>query len=135
LYQEAHNRNIVQEQLDHANARLLAQFEVQNPEILNLEDQVKKSQAVSGFCREQAMMAGMILPARRSRPVSSRPAMLILRLNNCHINYPWLALIFRSGIMRDFTLEQLQLQNTDLKSSFEQVITLSSETSSYLVSL
>jgi hypothetical protein len=49
LYQEAHNRNIVQEQLDDANARLLAQFEVQNLEILNLEDQVKKSQAVPAF--------------------------------------------------------------------------------------
>jgi hypothetical protein len=35
LYQEAHNRNIVlQQQLDDSNAKLLAQFEVHNAEIL-----------------------------------------------------------------------------------------------------
>jgi hypothetical protein len=50
LYQEAHDRNIVlQQQLDDSNANLLAQFEVQNAENLKLEDQIKKSQAVSDF--------------------------------------------------------------------------------------
>ncbi len=59
LYQEGHNRNIVlQQQLDDSNAKLLAQFEVQNAEILKFEDQIKKSQAVSDFYREQAMTAG-----------------------------------------------------------------------------
>ena len=39
LHQEARARNILlQQQLDDSNAKLLAQFEVQNAEILNLED-------------------------------------------------------------------------------------------------
>ncbi len=72
LYQEAHSWNIVlQQQLDDSNAKLLAQFEVQNAEILKLEDQIKKSQAVSDFYRDQAMKAGVVPFPRRSRNVSS----------------------------------------------------------------
>ena len=84
LYQEAHNRTIVrQQQLDDANAKLLAQFEVQNAKILNLENQVKKSQAISD--REQAMDAGVV-PSRHRSPISRR--------NNSQSNYLWLAQIF-----------------------------------------
>jgi hypothetical protein len=39
LYQETHNSNFVlQQQLDDLNAKLLAQCEVQNADILKLED-------------------------------------------------------------------------------------------------
>jgi hypothetical protein len=69
LYQEAHNRNIMlQQQLDDSNAKLLAQFEVQNAEILKLDDQIKKSQAVSDFCREQALKAGVVPTPAMSPP-------------------------------------------------------------------
>ena len=49
LYQAARNRNIGQQQLGDAKARLLAQFEAQTAEIRNLQDRVKKSQAFSDF--------------------------------------------------------------------------------------
>ena len=72
LYQKADNSTIVLQQLlDDANTNLLAIFEVQNAEILKLEDQLKKSQAVSDFYRAQAMNAGVVTSLRRSRPFSS----------------------------------------------------------------
>ena len=131
LYQEAHKRNIVlQQQLDDANAKLLAQFEVQNAEILKLEDQLKKRQAVSEFFREQATKAGVVPSQRRSRSISSddehlTQAQLLQQLS-----------LARTDIqVRDFALEQLQSQNTELKSSIDQVLTSSSETLSLHVSL
>ncbi len=76
LYQEAHNRNIVllQQQLDSISnffSKLLAQFEVQNAEILKHDDQLKKSQTVSDFYREQAMKADVVPFPCCSRPISS----------------------------------------------------------------
>jgi len=131
LYQDAHNRNIVlQQQLDDANAKLLAQFEVQNAEILKLEDQLKKSQAVSDFFRAQAMKAGVVPSLRRSRSISSddehlTQAQLLQQLS-----------LARTDIqVRDFALEQLQLQHSALKSAFEQVLTSSSDTLLLHVSL
>jgi hypothetical protein len=131
LYQKADNRTIVlQQQLDDANATLLAQFEVQNAEILKLEDQLKKSQAVSDFHREQAMKAGAVPSLRCSRSISS---------DDEHLTQEQLLLqlsLARTDIqVRDFALEQLQLQNTELKSSLDQVLTSSSATLSLHVSL
>ena len=42
---------ILQQQLDDSNAKLLEQFNVQNAEILNLQEQLKKSQAPQDFYR------------------------------------------------------------------------------------
>ena len=67
-HRESEDRNLVlQQQLDDSNAKLL----VQNAEIHKLDDQLKKSQAVSDFYREQAMKAGVVPSRSRSRTVSS----------------------------------------------------------------
>jgi hypothetical protein len=51
-YRESEVRNhSLQHQLDDSNARLLKQFNVQNAEILNLQEQLKKSQAAQDFYR------------------------------------------------------------------------------------
>jgi hypothetical protein len=71
LYQEAHNHNIVLQQLGVSSAKLLAQLEIQNAEILQLDDQLKKSQAVSDFYREQAMKAGVVPSPCRISLISS----------------------------------------------------------------
>ena len=72
LYQKADNRTIVlQQQLDDSNAKLLAQFEAQNAVILNIADQLKKTQAGSDFYRAKAIQAGVVPSIRRSRPISS----------------------------------------------------------------
>ncbi len=57
--------------LDNSNAKLLAQFEVQNAEILKIADQLQKRQAISDFYHAQAMQAGVVPSIRRSRPISS----------------------------------------------------------------
>jgi hypothetical protein len=123
MYQNAEKSTIVlQQQLDDANAKLLAQFEVQNAEILKLEDQLKKSQAVSDFYREQAVKAGVVPSLRRSHSISS---------DNDHLTKEQLLLQLSLAStdlqVRDFALEQLQLQNTAVKSSLDQVLTSSSE--------
>jgi hypothetical protein len=131
FYHEARNQSVsCQQQLDEVNAKLLAQFEVQNAEILKLEDQLKKSQAVSDFFRAQAMKAGVVPSLRRSRSISSddehlTQAQLLQQLS-----------LARTDIqVRDFALEQLQLQHSALTSAFEQVLTSSSDTLLLHVSL
>jgi hypothetical protein len=109
---------------------LMPSYEVQNAEILQLNDQLQKSQAVSDFYREQAMRADVVPSPCRSRPISSdkkylTTEQLLLQLS-----------LARTDILvRDFALERLQLQNTELKCSLDQVLTCSSHTSSLHVSL
>jgi hypothetical protein len=51
-YRESEVRkHSLQQQLDDSNAKLLEQFNVQNAEILNLQEQLKKSQAAQDFYR------------------------------------------------------------------------------------
>jgi hypothetical protein len=65
-YRECEVRNhILQNQLDDSNAKLLEQFNVHNAEILNLQEQLKKSQAAQDFYRRQALQADMVPPPRR----------------------------------------------------------------------
>ncbi len=132
MYQEADNRTIVlQQQLDDSNAKLLAQFEAQNAEILKIEDQLKKHQAISDFYRAQAIQAGVVPSIRRSRPISSDNEPLTQEQQSQQ-----LSLAYTDIQVRDFALEQLQLQNTLLKSSIDhQVLTSSAETLSLHVSL
>ena len=131
LYQEAHNRNIVlQQQLDDSNTKLLAQSEAHNAQILKTDDLLKKSQTVSDFYREQAMKAGVVPSPCRSRPISSADEHLTTEQLLQQLS------LARTDIqVRDFALEQLQLQNTELKSSLDQVLTSSSQTVSLHVSL
>jgi hypothetical protein len=129
-HRESEDRNLVlQQQLDDSNAKL-PQIEVQNAEILKLEDQLKKSQTVSDFYREQAMKAGVVPSPRRNRTVSSdddnfTPEQLSQQLS----------LALTDIQVRDFALEQLQLQNTELKRSLDQVLNSSSETLALHVAL
>ena len=65
-YRESEVRNhILQQQLDDSNSKLLEQFNVQNAAILNLQEQLKKSQAAQDFYRRQALQADMVPPRRR----------------------------------------------------------------------
>jgi hypothetical protein len=133
LYQEAHDRNIVlQQQLDGSNAKLLAQFEleVHHADILQLDDQLKKSKAVSDFYSEQAMKAGVVSSPCRSHPISSDDD----KLTTGHL-LQQLSLARTDIQVPDFTLEKFQLQNTELKFSSDQVLTSSSHTLSLHVSL
>jgi hypothetical protein len=124
LYQKADNRTIVlQQQLDDANTKL-------NAEILKIEDQLKKSQAISDFYRAQAMQAGVVPSIRRCRPISSDNEPLTQEQQSQQ-----LSLAYTDIQVRDFALEQLQLQNTLLKSSIDQVLTSSAETLSLHVVL
>jgi hypothetical protein len=120
----------LQQQLDDSNAKLLAQFEVQNAEILKIADQLKKTQAGSDFYRAQAIQAGVVPSIRRSRPISSDNEPLTQEQQSQK-----LSLAYTDIQVRDFALEQLQLQNTLLKSSIDQVLTSSAETLSLHVSL
>jgi DNA repair exonuclease SbcCD ATPase subunit len=71
-FHEARTRTVsVQQQLDEVNAKLLAQFEVQNAEILKLQDELEQSTIKSEFYRQQAEKADMIPPHRRRRTVHS----------------------------------------------------------------
>ena len=131
LYQTTDNRKIVlQQQLDDANTKLLAQFEVQNAEILKIADQLKTTQAGSDFYRAKAIQAGVVPSIRRSRPISSDNEPLTQEQQSQQ-----LSLAYTDIQVRDFALEQLQLQSTLLKISIDQVLTSSAETLSLHVSL
>mmetsp|Transcript_50366 Transcript_50366/g.105135 ORF Transcript_50366/g.105135 Transcript_50366/m.105135 type:complete len:316 (-) Transcript_50366:270-1217(-) len=70
FYQHAHARTIsVQQQLDEANAKLLAQFELQNAEILNLQDELGKSKLKTDFYRQQAEKAQVVPSYLRRRMI------------------------------------------------------------------
>jgi hypothetical protein len=113
----------LQQQLDDSNAKLLEQFNVQNAEILKLQVQLKTSQAAQDFYRHQALQADMVPPRRRCRfllPTADNalsPAQIYQQL-----------LLARDDIqVRDRALERLQLKLTQLESSFQQLLTSSSE--------
>ena len=113
----------LQQQLDDSNAKLLEQFNVQNAEILNLQEQLKKSQAAQDFYRRQALQADMVPPRRRYRFV---PTDNDLALSPAEI-YQHLLLARDDIQVRDRALERLQLKLTQLESSFQQILTSSSE--------
>jgi hypothetical protein len=113
-----------------SNAKLLAQFEVQKAEIFNIADQLQKSQAMSAFYRAQAIQAGVVPSIRRSRPISSDNEPLTQEQQSQQ-----LSLAYTDIQVRDFALEQLQLQNTLVESSIDQVLTSSAETLSLHVVL
>ncbi len=113
----------MQQQLDDSNAKLLEQFNVQNAEILNLQEQLKKSQAPQDFFRWQALQADMVPPRRRYRFV---PTDSDLALSPAEI-YQHLLLARDDIQIRDRALERLQLKLTQLESSFQQILTSSSE--------
>jgi hypothetical protein len=123
-YRESEVRNLtLQQQLDDSNAKLLEHFNVQNAEILKLQDQLKTSQAAQDFYRHQALQADMVPPRRRCRfilPTADNdlsPAKIYQQL-----------LLARGDIqVRDRALERLQLNLTQLDSSFLQLLTSSSE--------
>jgi hypothetical protein len=123
-YRESEVRNLtLQQQLDDSNAKLLEQFNVQNAEILKLQVQLKTSQAAQDFYRHQALQADMVPPRRRCRfllPTADNalsPAQIYQQL-----------LLARDDIqVRDRALERLQLKLTQLESSFQQLLTSSSE--------
>jgi hypothetical protein len=71
-FHEARARTVsVLQQLDEVNAKLLANFEVQNAEILKLQDELEQRTIKSDFYRQQAAQADMIPPQRRRRTVHS----------------------------------------------------------------
>ena len=92
----------------------------QEAEILKLQDQLKRSQEVSDLYREQAVQDFMVLTRQRHRPASSDNDNLTLEQLLHQIS---LARVENQVL--DRTLEQLQLQEKQLKSSFEQILTLS----------
>ena len=76
------------------------------------------------------MKAGVVPSPRRSRPVSSDAANLTPEQLQQQ-----LSLASTDIQVRDFALEKLQLQNTELKSSLDQVLSSSSETLALHVAL
>jgi hypothetical protein len=67
-FQEARARTVsVQQHLDEVNAKLLAQFEVQNAEILKLQDELEQSKFKAEVYKQQAEKAQLVpsLPRRR----------------------------------------------------------------------
>jgi hypothetical protein len=102
---------------------LLEQFIVQNAENLNLQEQLKKSQAAQEFYHHQALQADMDPPRHRYRFV---PTDSDLALSPAQI-YQQLLLARDDIQVRDRALERLQLKLTQLDSSFQQLLTSSSE--------
>jgi hypothetical protein len=74
-FQAVHNRQVsVQQQLDEVNAKLIAQFEVQNAEILKLQDELEQQKLKSEFYQQQAAKAEMLPPHRRRRTLRRQPS-------------------------------------------------------------
>jgi hypothetical protein len=93
-YNEVYDRNsALQQQLDDLNSKMLAQ----DSDILNLQDQLKKSQVAQEFYRHQALKADMVPLRRRCRFVSS-DADNALTLINCISNFFGLVMTFRFAI-------------------------------------
>ena len=70
FYHEARTRSVaVQQQLDEVNAKLLAQFEVQNAEIIKLQDDLATSKFKVEYYQQEAEKARLI-PITRKRVVA-----------------------------------------------------------------
>ena len=119
-YRESEARNsALRTQLDDINSKVIAQA----AEILQLQDLLKTSQEKSEFYRQHAVQADLVTPRRRCRLVSS-DADNVLTPDELYQQFLWA----RDDIqVRDRTLARLQAQHTQLKASFEQVLTSSSE--------
>ena len=132
LYQDAYDCNIIlTKQLDDVNAKLLAQFEVQNAEIIKLQDELEKTKHKLEFYRQHAEKAQLVPTAFRKRfvPPTDDFALSPEQLYQ-------LVLFARDDIgARDHALEKLQLQKKQLEYSFEQILTSSSELLSLHVTL
>jgi hypothetical protein len=123
-YRESEVRNLaLQQQLDDSNSKLLDQFNAQNAEILKLQDQLKTSKAAQDLYRHQALQACMIPPRRRCRFILPNAddlspdqiyQQLLLARDDIHV--------------RDRALARLQLQQTALECSLQQILTSSSDT-------
>ncbi len=115
-YNEEHACNTaLQRQLDDVNSKIIAQ----DAEILKLQDSdwFHKCRETIEFYRKQAEQANLVPPRRRHRFVSSdadnalTPDQLYQQL-----------LLARDDIqVRDCALERLQLRQTHLESSLEQI--------------
>ena len=69
VYHDARTRSVaVQQQLDEVNAKLLAQFEVQNVEIIKLQDELATSKFKVEYYQQEAEKA-RVLPISRKRVV------------------------------------------------------------------
>jgi len=131
-YDEEQARNtMLQQQLDAVNSKLLDQSSIHNAEIFALQGLLAKSQEAQEFYRRQALQADMVPPRRRHRFVSSEadnaltPEQLYQQL-----------LLARDDIQfRDRALARLQIQQTELKSSIEHLLTSSSATIALHVTL
>ena len=124
LYQDAYDRNIIlTKQLDDTNAKLLAQFEVQNADIISLQDELKKTKIKLDFYQQQAEKAHLVPAKLRKRFV---PPAADIALS--HEQLYQLVLLARDDIhIRDQALEQLQFQKKQLECSFQQILNSSSE--------
>ena len=100
--------HILQQQLDDSNSKLLEQFNVQNAAILNLQEQLKKSQAAQDFYRQQTLQADVVPPRRRYRFVPTDNG---LAISPAEI-YQHLLLARDDIQVRDRALERLQLKLT-----------------------
>jgi hypothetical protein len=119
-YRESEARNSsLQQQLDDINSKELAHA----AEILQLQDLLAKSREQTDFYRQHAMQADLVPLRRRCRLVPS-DADHVLTPDELYQQFLWA----RDDIqVRDRALARLQAQHTQLKVSFEQVLTSSSE--------
>jgi hypothetical protein len=131
-YRESEVRNLaLQKQLDDSNTKLLEQLHVPNAEILQLQAQLEKSKAAQDFYRQQAQQADLVPPNRRSRAIISADDIALSQEQT----YQQLLLARDDIQVRDRALERLQLKLTQLDSSFQQVLTSTSDSITHHVSL
>jgi hypothetical protein len=97
-YRESEVRNhSLQHQLDDSNAKLLEQFNVQNAEILNLQEQLQKSQAAQDFYRQPALQADVVPLVVAIALFQQTMTLLFRPLKFITICF-WLAMIFKFAI-------------------------------------
>ncbi len=110
-FHEARARTVsVQQQLDEVNAKLIANFEVQNAEILKLQDELEQSKFKAEVYKQQAEKAQAVPPHQRRRVVIPA-ADLSLSMDQLHQQ----VLYDRDDIAhRDDEIQRLRLQLFDL---------------------
>ena len=115
------------QQLNELNSKM----RVQDSDILNLLDQLKKCQAAQDFYRQQALKADKVTPCSRCPFVSSAADIALSPAQH----HQYLLLASDDIQVRNNTLDRLHLKHTHLQNSFEQVLTSSSELLALHVSL
>jgi hypothetical protein len=131
-FHEARARTVsVQQQLDEVNAKLLANFEVQNAEILKLQDELEQSKFKAEVYKQQAEKAQLVPSHQRRR--------VVIPANDLSLSMDQLyrQLLFDRDALahRDAEIQRLQLQvltvSADLAelriSTFEQHLALFTE--------